>query len=191
MDELGNTLDLDLWSDTDLIRRQSLLKRQFLAMMEDVANEIPLRELNKLSARARGSKISRGNDLLGFPYQVLDVIRDFDTSIGINIRLLNWYGNGFFLTVLLGKERENPVFKFLQEGFSYGLSENKWDYPDLLLNGNQSSDPEIIIQTVSDFHLWVKPITLSTHPITNVQFLIREIKKILAILELPSEQSRI
>jgi hypothetical protein len=191
MDELGNTLDLDLWSDTDLIRRQSLLKRQFLAMMEDVANEIPLYELNKISSRTRGSKISRGNDLLGFPYQVLDVIRDFDTSTGINIRLLNWYGNGFFLTVLLGKERENPVFKFLQEGYSYGLSENKWDYPDLLLNGNQSSDPETIVQTVSDFHLWVKPITLSTLPVTNVQFLVREIKKILAIVEVPSEQSRI
>ncbi|MBN7812671.1 hypothetical protein J0A68_17075 [Algoriphagus sp. H41] len=190
MEDLQQPLDLDLWLNRDLIRRQNFLKNQFISILEEVANAFPAREFQDLSQRPRGSKVSKGNDLLGLPYQVLDLIRDFDSLDGVNIRLLNWFGRGFYLTLLLGKERKNPVQPLLEEGFSFGLSENKWDYPDLILNGNQTRDAAAIRKNDTGFHLWIKALPIDANPQTNASTLRVEVKKILGILRLPGEQSR-
>ena len=131
MDSLQKPIDLDLWLNAELIQRQNLLKRQFIAVLENVANTFSSDDFREISPKSKGIKISKGNDLLGFPYQVLDFIRDFDTVNGANIRLLNWLGNGFYISILLGKNRRNPIQEFQNLGFSFGLSENQWDYPDL------------------------------------------------------------
>ena len=183
-------LDLELWKNSDLIRRQNFLKSQFIEILEEVANAIPTQDLAKISPRSRGSKISKGNDLLGLPYQVLDVIRDFDSLGGVNVRLLNWFGKGFFITILLGKNRRNPVASLLEQGFSFGMSENKWDYPELILNNNQTRDPKLISSARAEFHLWIKTVDLDENPTTIAQSLIQDAKKILGILSLPSEESR-
>ena len=183
-------LDLNLWLDSDLVRRQNLLKKQFVGILEEVSNAISNFELAKISQRSRGSKISKGNDLLGLPYQVLDLIRDFDSFDGVNIRLLNWFGNGFFITALMGKNRESLSERFLEEGFSFGLSENKWDYPDLILNKNQTDNPETIEESDLGFHLWIKPFEILGNPTANVLALQEEVKKIVRILQVPGEQSR-
>ncbi|GAA0881057.1 hypothetical protein GCM10009119_40270 [Algoriphagus jejuensis] len=190
MDDSIRPLDLNLWLDVDLIRQQNFLKSQFISILEAVANSVPLRDLEGISPRVRSSKISKGNDLLGLPYQVLDVVRDFDSVDGVNIRLLNWFGNGFFVSILMGKNRKNPILQLLQQGFSFGLSENKWDYPDLILNKNLSDDPKIIQRSDLDFHLWIKSVEIEKDPKATVASLCREVKKILSMLELPSEQSR-
>jgi len=190
MADSQDPLDLNLWLNSDLVRRQNLLKRQFVNILEEVANSISNLELEKISQRSRGSKISKGNDLLGLPYQVLDLIRDFDSFDGVNIRLLNWFGNGFFITVLLGKNRKSLSAQFLKEGFSFGLSENKWDYPDLILNKNQTNKPETIEASDLGFHLWIKPFEILANSRVNVSSLQEEVKKILGILQVPSEQSR-
>lgn len=189
MEESQEQLDLGLWLNTDLIRRQNFLKRQFIGILEEIANSISNHEFEDISVRSRGSKISKGNDLLGRPYLVLDLIRDFDSLEGVNIRLLNWFGTGFFVTVLLGKNRMNPVLPFLEEGFSFGLSENKWDYPDLILNKNQTRDPNTILTAETGFHLWIKSFEIQKDPSVNALSLTRELKKILGILRLRREQS--
>ena len=190
MADSQDPIDLHLWLDSDLVRRQNLLKKQFIGILEEVANVISNLELEKISQRSRGSKISKGNDLVGLPYQVLDLIRDFDSFDGVNIRLLNWFGNGFYITVLMGKNRESLSEQFLAKGFSFGLSENKWDYPDLILNKNQTDNPETIEGSDLGFHLWIKPFEILGNPTANVLALQEEVKKIVRILQVPGEQSR-
>lgn len=187
MDEIQAPIDLDLWLNADLIRRQNLLKSQLTAVLEEIGNDIPAHGLIRVSPNSRGMKISKGNDLLGFPYQVLDLIRDFDPAEGVNIRLLNWFGNGFFITVLIGKKRINPIKQFLEMDFSFGQSENQWDYPDLILTKNVTSDPDKISKSELEFHHWIKQIDPLPDPQTFVQYLSRQLKKIIGILELPKD----
>lgn len=185
------TLDLELWLNADLFRRQNILKSQFISLLEEISNSFSENDFSEFSKKSKGTKISKGNDLLGFPYQVLDLIRDFDLNSGINIRLLNWYGNGFFQTVLLGKNRLNPIESLLDLGFSYGLSENQWDYPDLILKQNHTTNQEKIKASTLQFHHWIKTYELKSEPRVNSEKLCEAIKKILGILILPSEQSGI
>lgn len=182
MDSLLKPIDLGLWLDADLIQRQNLLKSQFKAVFGEVGNAFSQAELRNYSPKAKGAKLSQGNDLLGFPYQVLDLVRDFDPNSGVNIRLLNWFGNGLFLTLFLGRTRENPMDKLLNEGFAFGLSESQWDYPDLILNQNQTkNESEISAARTSVYH-WIKAIPITEDPIPLSHDLVSEVKKILGIL---------
>lgn len=191
MEEFQKPLDLSLWLNADVFRQQNFLKRQFIHLLEEVGNSFSPDEFDGITLNSRGAKISKGNDLLGFPYQVLDLIRDFNAFNGVNIRLLNWFGNGFFVTILLGKNRENPIDSFLELGFSFGISENQWDYPDLILNKNQTVDPKKIAAAELGFNHWIKSFEIGPDPKTNSDLLAGELKKILGILRLPSEKSRI
>ncbi len=176
-------LDLELWLDADLFQRQCMMKNQFLAVLEEVNEQLIKEELRGISLGAKGIKISRGNDLIGFPYQVLDIIRDFDADSGANIRLLNWMGVGFFCSVLLGERRRNPNSNFLALGYGYAVSENKWDYPDVVLNRNFTEDLGKIESTELKFHHWIKRLTLTSDSTEVVDFLTAEVKKILEVLQ--------
>ncbi len=110
MDSFQKPIDLKLWLNADLIQQQNLLKRQFTAIFEEVGSAFSQKELQQISQKSRGVKLSKGNDLLGFPYQVLDLIRDFDLMSGANIRILNWFGNGIYTTVYLGKKPKKTPF---------------------------------------------------------------------------------
>ncbi len=182
MELLQKPIDLKLWLNADLIQQQNLLRRQFSAVFEELGNSIALSELLEISSNSKGIKLSKGNDLLGFPYQVLDLIRDFDSDNGANIRILNWFGNGLFLIILLGKNRRNLIQEFLNLGFSYGLSENQWDYPDLLLNNNISREISEISNSNLGFNHWIREFEVASDPILLNEKLSEEIKKILGIL---------
>lgn len=184
MDSLQKPIDLNLWLNADLIQQQNLLKRQFSAVFEEVGNSIFLNELTGISSRSRGVKLSKGNDLLGFPYQVFDLIRDFDPDHGANIRVLNWFGNGLFLTILIGKNRRNPIQEFKNLGYSYGLSENQWDYPDLILKKNIALEVSNIINSKLAFNHWIRRFEVNSDPPIFQKKLSDEIKKILGILSI-------
>lgn len=190
MDKFQNSLDIELWLNKDLIQRQNLLKTQFTSVLEDVGNSFPKEIFDKISTKSKGTKISKGNDLLGFPYLVLDLIRDFDPITGSNIRLLNWFGNGLFITILLGSKRENPIKEFIDLEFSFGLSENQWDYPDLILNQNLTTDEGKIAEANLGFYHWIKPIPVDPDLLVLNQNLCKSLKKILGILSLPAEKVR-
>lgn len=184
MNLLQKPIDLKLWLNADLIQQQNLLKKQFSTVFEEVANSMALSELLEISSNSKGIKLSKGNDLLGFPYQVLDLIRDFDPDNGANIRILNWFGNGLFLTILLGKYRRNLIQEFLNLGFSYGLSENQWDYPDLILNNNISREVSDISNSKLGFNHWIREFEVTSEPTLLDEKLSYEIKKILGILSI-------
>lgn len=86
-----------------LFEKISEAKKKFTHIFADVANQISTDSLSKAHQNHRGIKISKGNELLHCPYQVLDVIRDFDLSSGCNIRILHWWGRGLFILLFFGK----------------------------------------------------------------------------------------
>lgn len=185
MDSPQQKLDLNLWINSDLIQRQNLLKRQFTSLMEDVGNEFTAVELQQFSSNSRGAKLSKGNDLVGFPYLVLDLIRDFDQANGINIRILNWFGNGLYLSVFLGKNRKYPLTEILSFGLLFGLSENQWDYSGVILNGKCTGKESEIFESNLPFHHWIKEIAVDADTLVLKDSLTIEIKKILGILRIP------
>jgi hypothetical protein len=190
MNDLQRPLDLQLWLNEDLIRQQNFLKSQFISIYQEIGNAFIQHDFRGLAPNPSIPKISRGNDLNGLPYHVLDLIRDFDPIEGANIRLLNWFGVGCFFTLLLGRNRTNPIPHLLMEKFSFGLSDSQWNYVDLILERNQTVDPKVIVHSNLGFHHWIKPLEVVPDPGANVAIFITQIKKILAILQLAGQRKR-
>lgn len=182
MNSLHKPIDLKFWLNADIFKQQNFLKTQFKAVFENVGNSLSREELLKISSRAKEFKLSKGNDLLGFPYQVLDLIRDFDPENGVNIRILNWFGNGLYITVLLGKNRRNPIDELVSLGFSFGLSENQWDYPDLILNKNITVEQSEINGKDFETYHWIMEVNVDSEPYKLEQELSESTKKIIRIL---------
>lgn len=124
-------LDLELWSNEELIRKQNRLKLIFHELLGELGNEFSNQTLQDLHFPSRGKKVTQGNDLIGLPYQVLDLIRDFDFDHGLNIRILNWFGKGIYLFVLFGKEAF-PDLDLKSLDFELCQSPSPWDYSEII-----------------------------------------------------------
>ncbi|NVJ85305.1 MAG: hypothetical protein HWE15_03320 [Algoriphagus sp.] len=156
-------IDLSLWKNEELIRRQNQLKYQFWDLLGKVGDEFSQEYLKKIHPDSKGKKLSQGQDLEGLPYQVLDLVRDFDFNTGLNIRILNWFGRGAFLFVLVGKENF-PMLDLSSIGFKKCLTESPWDYPKIL-----SQDSEI--QSISDdleYQQWFKELEVYSQSEENL-----------------------
>jgi len=159
MSEKEFQIDLPLWRDKELIIRQNKLKGAFWDLFSEIGNTTVANEICQAHSPSKGVKLTKGNDLLGFPYHVLDLIRDFNTETGLNIRLLNWFGHGLFLFVLFGKN--HPLAKsdfFSKVGFFYALSPSPWDYPELLLDQKWVANPDSKELESANYHQWFKEI---------------------------------
>jgi hypothetical protein len=93
-----------IYSNKELFEEIHEAKKAFIGMLENISKRVDLDDLKKIHAAHKGIKISKGNELEHCPYQVLDLIRDFDSETGLNIRLLHWWGKGMFLFILVGKD---------------------------------------------------------------------------------------
>ncbi|PZX50548.1 hypothetical protein [Algoriphagus chordae] len=183
MAEEPNYLDLELWLDQQIIPRQNRLKAKFWEILNEVANSIDSTSLLKVHPESRGVKLTKGNDLLGYPYQVLDIIRDFDFNNGLNIRLLNWFGHGLFLFVQLGTSHPKaPLAPLLDDNWLYDTSSSPWDYPEILLNGSCSSSPTASDYEHSNFHQWHKSIQVSGDKLSIEDKISDELKKLIHLL---------
>ncbi|MDI1322916.1 MAG: hypothetical protein PSV36_09215 [Algoriphagus sp.] len=175
----SENLDLNFWLDREFLQKHNRLKAEFWEILGTVGDSVSLEEISKTHPRPKGKKLSRGNDLLGFPYQVLDLIRDFDLSGGLNIRVLNWFGHGMFLFVLIGKKTfSEPSLTFLENNFSLGLTSSPWDYPELILESNSTSSPSLNQLKDLAFFQWFKPIPIPSDKDLIVGLLSTEIKKV-------------
>lgn len=154
-------LDLSLWKDKELVIRQNQLKEAFWSFFSEVGNSTTAKEIGWFHSPNKGIKLTKGNDLLGFPYHVLDLIRDFESENGLNIRILNWFGHGMFLFILLGKNNllANSDF-YSTNDFKYSLSPTPWDYPELILLNNYTINPNSALFEKSAYHQWFKNIIL-------------------------------
>ena len=183
MSEKPENLDLNFWLDREFLQKHNRLKAEFWEILGKVGDSVSLEEISKTHPRPKGKKLSRGNDLLGFPYQVLDLIRDFDLSGGLNIRILNWFGHGMFLFVLIGKNTfSEPQLHFLENEFSLGLTSSPWDYPELILESNSTRNPEFDQIQDLTFFQWFKPLSIPLEKSLIAVHLSSEIKKVIESL---------
>jgi|SRR5690606_22878833 len=134
-------------SDTQLLNNRGLfeeihqLKSFFIRLFSELANEISLDLLSSVHTSSKGVKVSKGNELERCPYQVLDIVRDFDKSKGFNIRILNWWGRGLFVIVFTGNLNhqltENPEFlcSVRSRGYMLSKTSSPWDYKRMIDEG--------------------------------------------------------
>ena len=176
---MKSELDLHLWLDKSLVQRQNQLKTDFLDLFEQLANSVPNEELARFFSNSKGKKISKGNQLLGFPYLVLDLIRDFDLDKGCNFRFVSWFGHGLYFCVHLGKQMPQPDRLFVENGFLLGRNDVPWDLAaqvDWIQAGTTTPDYP---QNQGEARLWIKEIVLLGDHENCLQILRHELKKIL------------
>lgn len=68
-------------------------------------------------------KISRGENYLSFPWQILDYPRNFGKENTFALRTLCWYGNGISLSLLIGGDIAKKYTSSIEKNFSV-LAEN-------------------------------------------------------------------
>ncbi len=179
MNEKPENLDLNFWLDREYLQKHNRLKAEFWEILGNVGDSVSLAEISKTHPRPKGKKLSKGNDLLEFPYQVLDLIRDFDLSEGLNIRVLNWFGHGMFLFVFIGKNTfSTPQLHFLKNDFSLGLTSSPWEYPEMILESNSTRSPDLEQMLDLAFFQWFKPLSIPSEKSQIADFLTSEIKKV-------------
>ncbi len=182
MVKLDGNIDLSLFLDQSLLDRQNQLRRQIESLLVEVSNALPQDELLKIHGDSKGCKISKGNGLIGSPYWVLDVIRDFDLQRGINLRLLVWWGKGAYLLVFLGGKIQLETEKLLKENFSLALSHDRWNLHDQIILRNLTNQVSPNLLAARESILWIKELELSSDlEICSTHFQ-KEIKKVLSIL---------
>ncbi|MEB2776263.1 hypothetical protein SYJ56_13145 [Algoriphagus sp. D3-2-R+10] len=183
MAENPNKLDLELWLDKEKIPSLNILKAKFWEILADVGNSVVSEKLIKIHSASRGIKLSKGNDLLGYPYQVLDLIRDFDLNDGLNIRVLNWFGHGLFFFVLVGKNHPKAPFQQLGAlNWAFDLSPTPWEYPEILLKNASIKSPTDDLYNKSTFYQWHKPIEISGEIVDIKAKILDELKKLIFLL---------
>lgn len=172
---MKDALDLDLWKDELLFRKQNKLKSQFKNLLGEVGNKFPNKKLQLLHHASKGKKVSQGYELDGLPYQVLDLIRDFDFETGLNIRILNWYGKGAYLLVLCGKETFRG-WAPEDSHFKKSKTLSPWDYPAMFF-GNQAVAAEL------NYSQWFKELPVASESAELLHLWSEEIKKVILSLE--------
>lgn len=170
--------DLSLWKDKELFIRQNKLKEAFWNLFSEIGNSTVAKEIGHFHSPNKGVKLTKGNDLIGFPYHVLDMICDFESENGLNIRILNWFGHGMFLFILLGKNSDLANSEFYKENdYKYSLSASPWDYPKLILSNNYTKNPNLTLIKGSNYHQWFKEILLNQEDDSALRIK-KELKKI-------------
>ncbi len=175
---MHNELDLDLWLDQSLIQRQNQLKTDFLDLFEQLGNSVTNEELTQFFSNSKGKKISKGNQLQGSPYFVLDFVRDFELDSGCNIRFVSWFGHGLFCCVFFGENLKFPSQPFLDAGFKLGNTHSPWDLHsqmEWLEKFRTNPIPE------QSGKLWIKKILLPANKKQGLQLLSEEVNKILQV----------
>lgn len=177
-------LDLKLWADQNLIRRQNQLKSRFWTLFGDLGDHFAKPLLSQIHPAQKGKKLSKGNDLLGFPYHVLDLIRDFNEESGLNIRVLNWFGHGVFLIIYLSTHyQEKTKENWTDSQFKLSLCENIFDYPGMILEKKNEIFEENKIAVSNGFLVLFKELSINADEKSTLSNLKSEIEKVINILK--------
>ncbi|MDN3686567.1 hypothetical protein [Cyclobacterium jeungdonense] len=184
---LSHTELLSITRDRNLFEKISAAKNLIVSVFSEVGNQLATVNLKEVHATEKGIKISKGNELRQCPYQVLDIVRDFDMNKGLNIRILHWWGRGMFLFLFFGKNHpalENllPKKSHVHE-FSVCMTD-RWDYGEIIDNGKTQHFSSIKIKEhlriFSHLQL-VKPICIAKNEAIS-ETLISEITESLTLI---------
>ncbi|UCS93079.1 hypothetical protein KZP23_20835 [Echinicola marina] len=136
-------INIELLENKSLQTQIHQLKEQFIGLFASMANQIPDAALTALHPAHKGKKISKGNELQHCPYQVLDIVRDFDKKNGFNIRFLNWWGHGLYIIIYHGAAHTpcaDEYHNYLSKGFALSLTGSPWDYKGMIIHKMYSTD---------------------------------------------------
>lgn len=161
-------LNLGLLANTEIFASIHDTKKQFKELFTEISNGLENSKLTDFYPRNKGVKLGMGNELEKCPYQVLDIFRDFDKSIGHNVRILNWWGHGLYILVFFGKDLAADTLPsqnyFIKHGFNLSKGSSPWDYARIL---DPSIDRTYAIEIDIEMHLskfgyllWYKEIQL-------------------------------
>jgi hypothetical protein len=138
----GVSLDLKLLQDKALFQKIKEQSDVVENLFSALANDFPQSELSKFHPESKGTKISKGYNLENAPYQVLDLVRDFDSKKGFNIRILNWWGKGLFIFVYMGYltyEKKLFFLANLLESYQDCQHSSPWAYGSII-NGQTANE---------------------------------------------------
>ncbi|MCS4433533.1 hypothetical protein NK987_04015 [Aquiflexum sp. XJ19-10] len=175
--------DLDLLTNKTLFHKINAQSSLIEELFHDLANEFPQNELLKFHADSKGTKVSKGYNLENLPYQVLDIVRDFDDQTGFNIRVLNWWGNGLFIFIYFGNltfVKNSRSIKTLLKTFADCNHPSPWAYGQIIGNHGILSSSNIQADSEKkDFYQIFKQIDLDQEFSKSHLMLKREIRFIL------------
>jgi hypothetical protein len=189
-----STLDeaLPIFTNKELFEKIHQAKNTFISLLENISNRIDINALNSTHLNHKGIKISKGNALERCPYQVLDVVRDFDPAYGLNIRLLNWWGYGMFLLILIGRNSFSQAkLKLLSGdlrscGFIISETPSPFSYKDIIADYQEKKklpvDLKIVWSSLNRLQL-VKQLTFGIDFSQTEEKLYSEINQVLIVIQ--------
>lgn len=137
-----NLIDITLLGDPALFKKINSQTQLFVRLFTEIGNTFPQEYLQEIHHGSMGVKVSKGNQLDSLPYQVLDIIRDFDPHSGLNLRLLNWWGKGIYCIILYGTDaalKYRNAIQALAEEYSLSQESSKWDYSKIIDNSTSGT----------------------------------------------------
>lgn len=137
-------LDISLSENRALFLHVKAQSDLVLDIFQELASSFSQEYLLTIHPGSKGTKVSKGFRLEGCPYEVLDIVRDFDPITGFNVRILQWWGHGSYIFWLLGTESAEKWKWKIQslEGYHVSTFPNPWDYKNILQPEFQASPGE-------------------------------------------------
>ncbi|MGY6546695.1 hypothetical protein [Arthrospiribacter ruber] len=180
VNEQKDKIDLEfLESANSFFKNYAVEKKKILDLFTELANAFPIRDQVGRYIHSKGNKISQGYNLDGFPYQVLDIGRNFDIDHGFNIRILHWVGKGMFFFVYLGGEKVNKYLSGIKdsavESYFYSLKK-PFAYPEILVQSLPVKDVKPVDNPGNLMIVWEK-IILEREFLKNFDMLLEKIGK--------------
>lgn len=134
---------LPLINDRTYFEKIHTIKSHFIDLFSNLGNRLSATGLEEVHHVYKGIKISKGNELHHCPYQVLDLVRDFDKITGFNIRILHWWGRGLFILVYFGSKNpflinSNHFLSYIKEKkYLLSRTSSPWSYGEMIDGGNK------------------------------------------------------
>lgn len=99
-----NREELELITQRDWFERKAHAGAKTIQLLEEVANLCSALEMATAIDYTRGYKITKGENLNGFPYYVLDLPKLDTTNEILSIRVIIWWGHEAIVNLLVGEE---------------------------------------------------------------------------------------
>lgn len=160
--EESQKLDLSFFNEAEpFFKKFNQQTNLLLQILTEVANDFPQDFLVSIFPQSKGSKISKGNQLDGLPYQVLDIVRDFNQDTGFNIRLLNWWGNGFFIFLSIGNKKIHSYpedWANFHQDYQLSACKSIFDYGEIIHSSQPLTQNNLksTIKDSSQIQIWQK-----------------------------------
>ncbi|MFD2202530.1 hypothetical protein [Shivajiella indica] len=179
-------LDFPFWENSkSFFEHFNQQTELILQLFTELCNAFPQTTLESFFANAKGCKVSKGNQLEGMPYQVLDIIRDFDLNHGFNIRLLNWWGYGLFIFITYGSDTAKSFQRIIPihfEGYSLSKSSTPYEYKKAIIESETLDSKNLGMELRKSKHVQIwKKLPVYENPTDTLNALKEMIQSILDI----------